>query len=488
MADSTDTRRNRIAAMFEILTREADPKRPGEQNNALSRLLAVDPTREFISEAIAYVRDPEDVIGDAIKDALKAAGRGGDKFDEAERFLLQSKLNHVQWQLDFHVKHEKQYVTPKLTEQGKQIHYYSGELYKAQQKIRSYERNIAALTGEQPQDTDTLLAQLAVTELEVTRLKANRSRKDKQVRGWRIEVEFLHEYIAVLRGDPATKTPDRQWPPPSWRPTEEADPDAATVKELRAENERLQAENTYLKMERAKLNKAIDNLDAEIERLTEIEIAKEALGGDRDIVWVVIDDNESRNYFVFMEKADAEKFHRDCNAPVSLRAEPDANFDFTRCRLDDGEFVRGPMGKPQPPKRVKDYSEKITNPPPPPPQQSAASPWLAEPRSVSDLRAEPSAASRGRHFGAFPDPSTVQKIRGLTPRLGLDNTALLRLLIDNEYANPPDVLPPRRKRANRIHHFGAYPDQATWTKIRQLLERYRIDNTELLSYLVEKNQ
>jgi hypothetical protein len=61
-------------------------------------------------------------------------------------------------------------------------------------------------------------------------------------------------------------------------------------------------------------------------------------------------------------------------------------------------------------------------------------------------------------------------------------------LIDKEWDNPPATLPPRRKRANRIHHFGAYPGAATWAKIKALTENYRIDNAELLSYLVERHQ
>ena len=85
-----------------------------------------------------------------------------------------------------------------------------------------------------------LQEQLAKTELENTRLKSNRARKDRQVKAWRDEVAFLHEVMAEMRQNPAMEIPDRQWPPPSWRPDVENDPEiAAGVVELRAENARL---------------------------------------------------------------------------------------------------------------------------------------------------------------------------------------------------------------------------------------------------------
>ena len=44
----------------------------------------------------------------------------------------------------------------------------------------------------------------------------------------------------------------------------------------------------------------------------------------------------------------------------------------------------------------------------------------------------------------------------------------------------------RSQHEQRKHHFGCYPDPDTWNKFRQLIERYRIDNTELVSYLAER--
>jgi hypothetical protein len=505
MAESKGLR-NRVAALFEHRTREGNP---GEQANALEALLKLDPTREFVSEAIAYIRNPDAFIGAAVKDAVKSAahGRFDSKFDEAERALLQSRIDRLEWRLNFHERHEA-HLSSKLDERYKALRYHEKELAQARVKIRAFERKLAALNGE-PTDTDALLAKLAATELEIVRVKTNRKYKDQQVREWRREIEFVHEYIALLKTDPAAKTPDRQWPPPSWRPTEEADPDAATVKELRAENERLQAENTYLKVERAKAadevqswrakyfdrseeQAEIDRLNAEIERLTaELERLDERDDDPREMVWVITYNHEpeSDNYQVFIEKDAAEKYYNHCDVShpggASLQSEPGTNFDFRYCRVDDGEMLRGRTGG-KPPKRVAaepNYSQKISNPIPRP---SAPEPIKPEPVASPQATPEPASHGRGRHFGAYPDSASMERIRGLSARLRLDNTALLRSLIDNEYANPPDVLPPRRKRANRIHHFGCYPDGATWAKIRKLLEQYRIDNTELLSYLAEK--
>jgi hypothetical protein len=126
--------RNRVATFFEILTRDGNP---GEQAAALKALLAQDPKREFVDEAIAYIRDPDSATG----------GRSslGDKIDGMDRALLLHKIEHLQWQLDFREKHDKRYVTPKLDAQAKLLHYYEHELMVAREKIRSQERKITAL-------------------------------------------------------------------------------------------------------------------------------------------------------------------------------------------------------------------------------------------------------------------------------------------------------------------------------------------------------
>jgi hypothetical protein len=243
MAKTDDPRPNRIAAMFEILTRPSDPDRPGEQETALAALLRTDPTRELISEAIAYVRDPSSI------------DEGRRSFHEAldglDRFVLENRLRHLQWQLDFREKHDQRYTGPKLKELG--------------------DRN-----------------------------------------------KYLERELALA--------------------------------------------NTYLKMERAR-----------------------AVAANSE----------------------------------SIRPEPE----------------------PQP--------------------------------------------KRGRHFDAWPDPEIHGRLQQLRKRLRFDNAALLKTLIDNEYANPPYKLPSRLKRANRIHHFGCHPDGGTWVKIRALTEKYRFDNTDLVCFLQE---
>lgn len=474
MAQSSKGNRHRASTYLELLTREGNPN---EQAAALKALLREDPQRTFIGEAIAYVRDPDSVVsGRSTRNA----------FENTDRSVLLNKIEHLQWQLDFREKHDRTQVTPRLEQLGKDLRYHVHALAEARTKIRSYEADIAALRGE-PTDADALLARLAATELENTRLKSNRSRKDQQVREWRREVEFLHEYIALLKKDPMVPTPDREWPPPSWRPTEEADPDVATVKELRAENERLQAENTYLKMERHALTARIDALEAKNNELLSVNIeleqriemnANETEAGT-EMVWVVKFNNEREpdDYQVYADYEAAKTYyseHEDSYpGGASLQAEAATNFDFRYCRIVEGEMLRGRTGN-APPKRIHAEPTK-------------PEPIRPGPPKVSPVAGEPT-TGRGRHFGAYPDPDTMQRIRGLSTRLRFDNTALLRFMIENEYANPPDKLPPRRKRANRVHHFGAYPDAATWAKIQELLDRYRIDNTELVSYLAEKNQ
>src|SRR6267378_5763686 len=199
MAESTDTRRNRIAAFFEILTRPATSA--GEHANALNALLRQDPSREFISEAIEYVRDPAAATGAARKSRLR------DDIDHLDRFILQQKLDHLQWQLDFREKHDARHVAPRLKQQAERLDYLERELGIARTKLRSYERDIAALCGE-PTDNDLLRHENAAFGLENARLKANRSRKDKQIKEWRREIEYLHEYIAVLKKDPTVRTPE----------------------------------------------------------------------------------------------------------------------------------------------------------------------------------------------------------------------------------------------------------------------------------------
>jgi hypothetical protein len=197
-------------------------------------------------------------------------------------------------------------------------------------------------------------------------------------------------------------------------------------------------------------------------------------------VWVALRDNDEEDYLVFEKQDDAESYRVsyddsiDENGACVVRPEPASNFDFTGSILNDNGVWED--DREAPPKRV---GSRAAAEPPEPIKPETVTPEPAAP--------EPAPGPRGRHFGAYPDPQTMQRIRALTAQRQLDNTALLRSLIEYEYSNPPDVLPPRRKRANRIHHFGCYPDAETWTKIRQLLGRYRIDNTELLSYLVEKN-
>jgi hypothetical protein len=225
MAESTDTRRNRIAAFFEILTRPET--HPGEQDNALTALLQQDPSPEFISEAIAYVRDPAAATGTARRSRLR------DDLDGLDRDILLGKIDHLQWQLDFREKHDARHVEPRLKQQSERLDYLENELGKARYKLRAYERDIAALherlgdsePTDLQTDNDRLRQESAAFGLENARLKGNRARKDKQIKEWRREIEFLHEYIALLKKDPAVKTPDRSWPPPSWCPTEEADPE-----------------------------------------------------------------------------------------------------------------------------------------------------------------------------------------------------------------------------------------------------------------------
>jgi hypothetical protein len=184
---------------------------------------------------------------------------------------------------------------------------------------------------------------------------------------------------------------------------------------------------------------------------------------------------------VYVEKEAAESYYNDYDdsypGGATLQTEPATNFDFRWYRLVDGQMFRGQSSE-KPPKRITG-PEPQPSPPTPEP--------VVKPEPI--IKAPPpSAGPRGRHFGAYPDPQSMEHLRALSARLRLDNTALLRWLIDNELAHPPTKLPPRRKRANRVHHFGAYPDAETWAKIRELLARYRIDNTELVSYLAEKNQ
>jgi hypothetical protein len=76
-------------------------------------------------------------------------------------------------------------------------------------------------------------------------------------------------------------------------------------------------------------------------------------------------DNDEKDYIVY-EKQDAVENYRDSlevtsDKPCVVRPEPASNFDLTGCALsNDGVWKDGDT----PPKRVKNYSQKITNPKP----------------------------------------------------------------------------------------------------------------------------
>jgi hypothetical protein len=254
---------------------------------------------------------------------------------------------------------------------------------------------------------------------------------------------------------------------------------ANAMNDLETENKRLVAERDSLAADAAKLKEEVERLTKENEALRAEEPVGYVPVYPDDMVWVVLRDNDENDYLVFEKREGAECYRDsfDDSAEYSsvVRPEMASNFDFTGCILSEHGTWDDDKNPDLPPKRVASAAIPQPKPAPPPP---------IKPEPITPPQLRP--VGRGRHFGAYPDPQRMTRLRDLTARLRLDNTAFLRLLIDYECDHPPQVLPPRRKRANRVHHFGCYPDDATWAKIRQLLEKYRIDNTELLSYLVDK--
>ena len=370
------------------------------------------------------------------------------------------------------------------------------------QTIRNQEREIATLKAQvngtfTPTDLEfqNLSIEIEKQALEIARLKGRRIEKNRQITEWRRWMILCHEYAAVLRGDPKTEAPDPNWPPPSWRPDadeEKDDPEmAALVAGLRSEIEQLKSRNKHLSQS---LQEAREQVKDRKAALTEGQDWGETLN-------ILVDDIDHEQIAIALYEHDPDgaadltdkmviAFGKSLGEQTtefakffkSLCDEPESsplNALFEKAQRYDNpifwlgadeareyaETILKELGDPN-------YSEKKSNPTPEPPGPSPAS-------------GEP-ATGRGRHFGAYPDPDTMQRLRALSARLRLDNTALLRFLLENEYANPPAKLPPRRKRANRIHHFGCYPDAATWGKIQELLERYRIDNTELISHMAER--
>ena len=204
--------RNRLAGIFEHIRR-------GGRENAISLLTQVAGREEYqtiFADVIEFIRDDQ---------ASRSVGPDRFRnFDEQslriELALAQSKISTLQWQLDFWQKHGKQSVEPKLKEYFERTSYLQRELSIARTKIRSYEQQVASLQGTYPTDSEyqNLRAENAKLALENTRLKERRREKDRRVAEWRREVEFLHEFVALLKGDPKTQTPNRNWPPPSWRP------------------------------------------------------------------------------------------------------------------------------------------------------------------------------------------------------------------------------------------------------------------------------
>src|SRR5436309_1526724 len=90
---------------------------------------------------------------------------------------------------------------------------------------------------------------------------------------------------------------------------------------------------------------------------------------------------------------------------------------------------------------------------------------------------------RGAHFGGEPDPDTWRKINDLLRRERLDNTGLIEKLIDIEYANPTPPPPPGEP-PERGEHFGCYPSESTWRKVKHLRRTHHMSNTELIAHLV----
>jgi hypothetical protein len=474
--------RQTLATMLEHAVRGDEAS---AQNLFWRRLKALDPNREIADALIAGLRGG----------AMSFAEQHEALSLRAKLILAESKITTLEWQIRTNDRMEDR-RNRDYKEARDRVHYLEHQLNLSQAEIFKLRRQIE-IDGGSMTDNE-LQEQLAKTELENTRLKSNRARKDRQVKAWRDEVAFLHEVMAEMRQNPAMEIPDRQWPPPSWRPDVENHPEiAAGVVELRAENARLLKEVQSWRakyFDRTEEGAEIDRLNEEIERLNAVnerqsdqidgiteenEALKRAATGmdaipprpyeSRVFGWrldvtkksplVSPEDPLARHYGVYQwQPGDNGKF---AWAQVSEQFDyaEDANAEWHRLLAEQAAEAAKDMEDAD---GAEDDEEDETPPPP-----------------------QPKGSGRGRHFGAYPDPATMEKIRGLTARHNLDNTALLRWLIDNEYANPPDTLPPRRKRAQRIHHFGCYPSQETWTKIRQLFERYRIDNTELLSYLVD---
>jgi hypothetical protein len=241
---------------------------------------------------------------------------------------------------------------------------------------------------------------------------------------------------------------------------------------------------------------------------------EEAEPSAAEIVWVVIRDLNPDDYMVFLEKDDAQNYTEDYNdsagdaGNASLHAEPSTNFDFTRCKIVDGELVRG-RNHDQPPKRVgtaeivwvdedEDEDEAAIQTL----VSKLADAWVcnealrkenlelrryAPPASPAVASSKPKKRRRNTHFGGEPDHDTWVKINVLLRRLEggrLDNTTLITRLIDEEFSNPTNPPPRGDNRPPRGDHFGAYPSPETWIKINQLRGRWHIDNTELIQWLV----
>jgi hypothetical protein len=269
------------------------------------------------------------------------------------------------------------------------------------------------------------------------------------------------------------------------------------VYDIRTRNSVLEKENAMLNRRATgirKLQAEVKEKDEEIaalqQKIAELEVLDQEPPSADELVWVVIRDHDPDDYMVFIEKDDAEGYCEDYNdsagdaGNASLHAELSTNSDFARCKVVDGELVRG-RNQDQPPKRVDsaeivwvdEDEDEDENPQSAPPASPVASKKPAKKRK------------RNTHFGGEPDHDTWVKINVLLKRLAggrLDNRSLITFLIDQEFSHPTNPPPRGDNRPPRGDHFGAYPAPETWIKINQLRRRHHLDNTEIIQWLIAK--